>query len=76
MATFAGVTLEGVVGTPYTLRFTATGLTLADATNVQVSGPGTATQIAVAAGDQQSAAVGTAVATTPIRRGSKGLGIR
>jgi hypothetical protein len=63
VATFTNVTLAGAVGQEYVLRFTAGALTV-DSNNVTVTA-GEATQIAVQAGNNQSAAVGTAVGVTP-----------
>ena len=65
VATFAGVTLSGVVGTSYTLRFSSGSLTPADATDVQVSGPGTASQLALAT-EAAGAASGAAFTTQPV----------
>jgi len=65
VATFSGLTLTGLVGTGYTLRFTASGLTSADAVGLTVTGAGPATQVAVAAGQAQTATMGTAVAVPP-----------
>ena len=77
VATFSGVTLAGVVGTGYTLRFSAAGLTAADAAGVTVSGPGTATQMAVQAGQGQTAPPNTAVPVAPavVVRDAAGNGV-
>jgi len=77
VATFSGLTLAGVVGTAYTLRFTAPGLTAADAVGLTVTGAGPATQIAVAAGQAQTATVGTAVGVLPavVVRDAMGNGV-
>lgn len=77
VATFSGLTLAGVVGTAYTLRFTAPGLTAADAVGLTVTGAGPATQVAVAAGQAQTATVGTAVGMLPavVVRDAMGNGV-
>lgn len=77
VATFSGLTLAGVVGTAYTLRFTAPGLTAADAVGLTVTGAGPATQAAVAAGQAQTATVSTAVGMLPavVVRDAMGNGV-
>ena len=47
VVTFSGVTLAGVLGTNYILRFTAAGLTQIDSVGVTPTGHGVATQLAV-----------------------------
>jgi hypothetical protein len=64
VASFSGLTLAGIVGVNHTLRFSTPGLADAVAPNVTVS-PGTPGQLSIAAGDAQSAAVGTAVDVPP-----------
>ena len=63
LATFAGISITGTVGAR-TLQFTSSGLTSVSASSVTITA-GTATQIALNAGNGQSATVGTAVATAP-----------
>jgi adhesin/invasin len=63
VASFPGLAVGGASGT-YTLTFTATGLTPVTSGNVVItSGPGTT--LAIQAGNGQTAAVATAVATAP-----------
>ena len=64
VASFTDLTLTGTVGTNYVLRFSGGGLPTVDSSNVTVT-PGTATQIALNAGNNQSATAGSAVATVP-----------
>ncbi len=64
VATFANVTLAGTVGVNYVLRFTATGLTLADSNNVTVSA-GAATQLAITT-QPVGGASGAVLATQPV----------
>jgi len=47
VVTFSGVTLAGVLGTNYILRFTSAGLTRIDSVGVTPTGHGVATQLAV-----------------------------
>ncbi|WP_089241482.1 MBG domain-containing protein, partial [Belliella buryatensis] len=63
LATFSGLSLNKV-GTGYTLSATSSGLTSATSNAFDVV-VGSATQIAINAGDNQSATVGTALATAP-----------
>ncbi|MBI1722899.1 MAG: Ig-like domain-containing protein, partial [Gemmatimonadetes bacterium] len=62
-AAFTDLSITGTVGTR-TLSFTASGLAGATSTAVTV-GPGVASQIALNAGDNQTATVGTAVPVPP-----------
>ena len=62
-AAFTSLAITGTAG-PRTLGFTATGLSGATSVTLQLEA-GPATQIAVRAGDSQSAAAGTAVAIPP-----------
>ena len=64
VATFTNLTLSGTVGTNYTLQFASSGLTSAISGNVRVTA-GAATQIAVNAGDNQTAVAGTCVIPPP-----------
>ena len=64
VVTFAGLTLTGTVGENYVLRFTATGLTLADSNNVTVTA-GTATQLAITT-QPVGGASGASLATQPV----------
>ena len=63
LATFAGLSITGTVGAR-TLQFTSAGLTPDTSAAVTVTA-GAATQIAINAGNAQSATVNTAVATPP-----------
>ncbi|MFN7624987.1 MAG: hemagglutinin, partial [Acidobacteriota bacterium] len=65
VATFTNLTLAGVVGTNYVLRFSSTGLTPVDTASVAVTGPGTPTQLALTTAPASSAS-GTALATQPV----------
>ncbi|MFN9743039.1 MAG: beta strand repeat-containing protein, partial [Acidobacteriota bacterium] len=65
VATFTNLTLAGVVGTNYVLRFSATGLTTVDSANVAVTGPGVATQLALTTAPV-SGASGAVFATQPV----------
>src|SRR5207244_2917354 len=62
-AVFTNLSIAGTVG-PRTLRFGASGLDSVTSATVSVTA-GTATQIAINAGDGQSATTGTAVASPP-----------
>jgi hypothetical protein len=62
-ATFTNVGISGTAGTTYTLLYTSPGLTTASQGITPTAGA--ATQIAVNAGNGQSATVGTAVTTPP-----------
>ena len=64
VVTFAGVTLAGTIGVNYVLRFTATGLTLADSNNVTVTA-GAATQLAITT-QPVGGASGAALPTQPV----------
>jgi len=65
VATFSGVTLAGVVGTSYVLRFTSSGLTPIDSAGVTPSGHGVATQLAVTT-QPGGGASGGALSTLPV----------
>jgi hypothetical protein len=63
LATFTDLSITGLVGAR-TLSFTSGGLTAATSSSIEITA-GAATQIAVNAGDGQSATIGTAVAVAP-----------
>jgi hypothetical protein len=65
VATFSGITLTGLVGTNHTLRFSAAGLSSADAAGLTLTAAGPATQMAAASAQAQSTTVGTAVSARP-----------
>lgn len=64
VATFSGLTFSGLKTSSYTLTFASTGLTSATA-SITPSAAGSATAIAVNAGNGQSSVAGASVATAP-----------
>ncbi|MBA4304736.1 MAG: hypothetical protein C0424_10970, partial [Sphingobacteriaceae bacterium] len=62
-ASFSGLDISGTVGNR-TLSFTSSGLTAATSNNINITA-GAATQIAINAGNNQTAVAGAAVATAP-----------
>ena len=64
VVTFTNVTLSGVVGTNYVLRFAASGLSSADSGNVTVSS-GTATALGIAT-QPVGGASGAVLSTQPV----------
>ncbi len=65
IGTFNNLTFAGLAGSSYPLTFAVSGLTSATSDPITPSGAGSATTIAVSAGNSQSASIGTAVATPP-----------
>ncbi|MFN7622526.1 MAG: Ig-like domain-containing protein, partial [Acidobacteriota bacterium] len=65
VATFTNLSLAGVVGTNYVLRFSATGLTPIDTASITPSGPGAATQLVLTT-PPAGGASGTALSTQPV----------
>ena len=64
VVTFTNLTLAGTVGTSYVLRFTSSGLTLADSSNVTVT-PGSASHLGIMT-QPVGALSGTTLAAQPI----------
>ncbi|NDD63680.1 MAG: hypothetical protein EBZ36_06855 [Acidobacteria bacterium] len=64
VATFSGLTLTGLVGTNYVLRFAATGLTAVDSTNVTVTA-GAAAQLTITT-QPVGGASGAVLTTQPV----------
>ena len=65
VATFTGLTFEGIVGTTYTLTFTSPGLTSTTAT-ISPTGAGPATQLAFTTQPSASTVAGSAFARQPV----------
>ncbi len=63
LATFTGLSVTGTVGSR-TLQFTSAGLTAATSSAINITA-GAPTQMAISAGNAQSATAGTAVSTAP-----------